>query len=190
MSKAIARGYNVRSDALADESEGNEDNPSYLSIADIEDGEVRRPLKKIEKDSDVLANHLLQDGDIVIARMALEGGSFKVAAVDVEGDEHIVPSQNFYVVTVDKKRVSPVFVAGFLNSDVGQELLSRTTAGETVRNITTDGLRDLVVPVPAMSDQQDMAERYQAKLDEISVLKLRLERARMEAASFFESEVE
>ena len=190
VSKAIARGYNVRSDALADESEGNEDNPSYLSIADIEDGEVRRPLKKIEKDSDVLANHLLQDGDIVIARMALEGGSFKVAAVDVEGDERIVPSQNFYVVTVDKKRVSPVFVAGFLNSDVGQELLSRTTAGEAVRNITTDGLRDLVVPVPAMSDQQDMAERYQAKLDEISVLKLRLERARMEAASFFESEVE
>lgn len=35
-----------------------------------------------------------------------------------------------------------------------------------------------------------MAERYQAKLGEISVLKLRLERARMEAASFFESEVE
>ena len=182
VSKAIARGYNVRSDALADESEGNEDNPSYLSITDIEDGEVRRPLKKIEKDADVLANHLLHDGDIVIARMALEGGSFKVAAVDVDGDERIVPSQNFYVVTVDKKRVSPVFVAGFLNSDVGQELLSRTTAGEAVRNITTDGLRDLVVPVPAMSDQQDMAERYQAKL--------RLERARMEAASFFESEVE
>ena len=167
ISKAIARGYNVRSDALANESEDNEGNPSYLSITDIEDGEVRR-----------------------IARMALEGGSFKVAAVDVEGDERIVPSQNFYVVTVDKKRVSPVFVAGFLNSDVGQELLSRTTAGETVRNITTDGLRVLVVPVPAMSDQRDMAERYQAKLGEISVLKLRLERARMEAASFFESEVE
>lgn len=190
VSRAIARGYNVRSDVLADESEDNEGNPSYLSITDIEDGEVRRPLKKIEKDSDVLANHLLQDGDIVIARMALEGGSFKVAAVDVEGDERIVPSQNFYVVTVDKKRVSPMFVAGFLNSDVGQELLSRTTAGEAVRNITTDGLRDLVVPVPAMADQRDVAERYQAKLDEISVLKLRLERARMEAASFFESEVE
>ena len=190
VSTAIVRGYNVRSDALADESEGNENNSAYLAITDIEDGEVRRPLKRIEKDADVLANHLLQDGDIVIARMALEGGSFKVAAVAVDGDERIVPSQNFYVVTVDKKRVSPVFVAGFLNSDVGQELLSRTTAGETVRNITTDGLRDLIVPVPAMADQQDMAERYQAKLDEISVLKLRLERARMEAASFFESEVE
>lgn len=189
VSMTITRGFNVRSDALVDEAEGNEEAPSYLAITDVEDGEVRRPLKKIAKDSGALSNHLLQDGDIVIARMAFEGGSFKVAAVEVDSDERIVPSQNFYVVTVDKKRVSPVFVAGFLNSDVGQELLGRATAGEAVRNITTDGLRDLVVPVPAMVDQQDMAERYQAKLDEIAVLKLRLERARMEAASFFESEV-
>lgn len=190
VSSAIARGYNVRSDALADEAEDNADNPAYLAITDVEDGEVRRPLKRIEKDAGVLANHQLRDGDIVIARMALEGGSFKVAAVDVEAGERIVPSQNFYVVTVDKKKVSPVFIAGFLNSGAGQELLSRATAGEAVRNITTDGLRDLIVPVSAMADQRDMAERYQAKLDEISVLKLRLERARAEAAGFFESEVE
>ena len=44
-------------------------------------------------------------------------------------------------------------------------------------NIGVDKLKKVEIPLPSMAEQERIAQKYQATLDEIAVIKLRLEKA-------------
>ena len=51
------------------------------------------------------------------------------------------------------------------------------TVGATMPNIGVDKLKKVGIPLPPMEEQERIAQAYETTLDEIAVIKLRLEKA-------------
>ena len=57
-------------------------------------------------------------------------------------------------------------------------------------NIGVDKLKKVEIPLPPMEEQERIAQKYQATLDEIAVIKLRLEKAINNLHHIFDEESE
>ena len=68
--------------------------------------------------------------------------------------------------------------------------MKRITVGTTIPSIGVDKLKNLIVPLPALEEQNQIATKYLAVLDEISVLKMKLENALSRLNHVFDEEVE
>jgi restriction endonuclease S subunit len=68
------------------------------------------------------------------------------------------------------------------------EVLSSAVVGVTIPNIRLRTLREVPVPVPPLEEQEEIVATYQAKLDEVRILKLRAQRALDEVRSLFDRE--
>ena len=79
----------------------------------------------------------------------------------------------------------PVF-----DSEQGIAALKSITVGATIPNIGVDKLKNVMIPLPSMEEQSRVAQKYQATLDEIAMLKLRLERAVNKLHHVFDEESE
>ena len=96
---------------------------------------------------------------------------------------------NLYIIRLKTDIVDPYFVAAFLSSEDGREVLERYVVGTTIPNLPLRNLKEIQIPVLPMERQKAIAARYQASLDEIEVLKIKLEKARIAASEAYVSEV-
>ena len=108
---------------------------------------------------------------------------------DVPDGQTVLANGNLYIIRLDTSRVDPHFVAAFFASEDGKAALERMVVGTAIPNLPLRNLKEIEVPVPPMERQRDVSERYQACLDEIEVLKIRVEKARASAASAYEEEM-
>lgn len=109
----------------------------------------------------------------------------KIAVASVREGQKILASGNMYVIELDEGRVNPYFLKAYLESEQGTKALSQIMVGATLPNIPVDNLRKLVIPLPPMEEQNLIAEKYQAKEDEVRVLKGRLAAALAELRSIY-----
>ena len=65
----------------------------------------------------------------------------------------------------------------FFDSEQGTAALRSITSDGPVPNLSMDKLKKLEVPLPSLDIQNRIAMKYQAAMDEISMLKLKLEKA-------------
>ena len=114
------------------------------------------------------------------------GAPFKVAVAEVPEGETILANGNLYIVRLDTARIDPYFAAAFLESEDGKEVMERFTAGTTIPNLPLRNLREMQLPVPEMSIQEAVSRQYRARLDEIEVLKIKLEKARIGIESAYD----
>ena len=114
------------------------------------------------------------------------GVPFKVAVAEVPEGRRILANGNLYVISVDKDKVDPHYIAAYLASPTGKELLARITVGTTIPSIPIKSLSTLQVPMADMKHQKEIGTAYLSKIDEIKVLKLRLQQARQEITDLFE----
>lgn len=128
----------------------------------------------------------LRTGDLIVSK---NGAPFKIAVADVPESQTIMANGNLYIIRLDTGKVNPHFVAAFLASDDGKELMDRMVVGTTIPNLPLRNLKDIELPVPTMDKQREVARRYQAHLDEIEVLKIKLDKARAGIASAYDEVV-
>lgn len=172
---AIERGAGLRAADL-DKIETREDTGiSYLPVSEVGVGRVGTDLPHIEKLDPKYAKACIQTGDLVLTKI---GSAFRAAVVEVPEGQTVVATGNLYVVRLDTERVDPYFVAAFLASDDGRELVLRRMTGTTIPTLSLKDLREVEIPLPPMEAQRAVAERYQAALDELEVMQLKVERAR------------
>ncbi len=107
---------------------------------------------------------------------------------EIPKNQKILANGNLYVLSVDKSKINPHYLAAFLSSPSGKELLAREAVGTTIPSIPVRALSAIKVPLEDDSRQKAVAEAYLAKTDEIKVLKLRLSRARQEICDLFDEE--
>lgn len=91
-----------------------------------------------------------------------------------------------YIIELDETKADPYYVKAYLESENGAIALSRVTVGATLPNIPVDGLKKVLIPNPDMDTQKKVAEKYLTKVDEIKVLKYRLQKATSDLRSIFE----
>lgn len=148
----------------------------YLRLSDIHDGVISKHLPKISHIDDKQEKLLLMQDDIILSR-----NSYPVKmALFAMGENHtkVLPVGNLYVLRADKSKINPIYLKAYLESQQGIAQFKGMLTGVTIQVISTERLKQLLVPVPSMEEQEKIAEQYLAVMDEIEVLNLKINSAK------------
>lgn len=181
----VTRGAELRAKEL-DELTCEEDTGiRYLNLSNIVDGSVDDELPFLKELDPKLEKYCLETGDLLLSK---NGAPYKVAVAEVPEGQKILANGNLYIIKLDTEKVDPYYVAAFLNSPDGKETLARASKGAVIPNLPLGELNRIKIPQESMEKQVRVAAAFQAKLDEIGILKLRLSRARKELVDLFDEE--
>lgn len=149
---------------------------SYLRLSDISDGVISSDLPHLTELDPKFERSCLKTGDLVISK---NGAPFKIAVADVPEGEKVLANGNLYIIRLDTSKVDPYFVAAFLMSDDGKELMNREVVGTGIPNLPRRNLERISIPVPELAKQYEVSNYYKATLDEVEVLRIKLGKARL-----------
>lgn len=181
----IERGVSLSASKL-DGLETSEDTGlSYLPVSALVDGRVEGDLPHITSLDPKWRRARLRDGDVVMTK---NGSPVRVAVIEVPEGQTIVATANLYILRLDTSRVDPHFLAAFLSSGDGRELVDGLATGSVIPTIALRDLRGLEIPVPPMDAQRRVAARYRAALDEVEAHKAKLKLAREAVAGAYAEE--
>ena len=183
---SIERGASITAHDLDMLTVDEDTGLSFLRLSDISDGCIGDDLPHLRELDPKTEKQWLRTGDLIVSK---NGAPFKIAVAEVPEGKTILANGNLYIIRLDTERIDPYFVAAFLASDDGKELMERMVVGTTIPNLPLRNLKDIQLPVPDKNVQDAVARQYRARLDEIEVLKIKLEKARIGAASSYDEVV-
>lgn len=147
----------------------------YLKHGDVVDGRISLPQVGLsEVDREKAAKLALKEGDLLISRT---GAPDKVAVAEALDGRLVIPSDNFYAVTLDKAKINPWYAAAFLNSPSGENALKRAGTGSRAQVIALSALEGIEVPIVDMGEQERIASVWKERMERISAIKAELEKA-------------
>lgn len=181
----ITRGANLSARKLDELTCAEDTGISYLNVKNVNDGSIDDELPSLRSVDSKLEKYLVENGSLVLSKAA---NAFKFAVAEIPEGRKVIASSNLYIIDVDKEKMDPYFLAAFLASPTGRELLSRAAVGTTLLSLPVSSLNELPVPCIPLEKQRPVANAYRAKLDEIKILKLQLDRCRQEVADIYDEE--
>lgn len=181
--KRVTRGTQLMGAKLAELSSDVPTNTRYLNVRNIQDGMISEDLPYLKELDPKLDKYCVGNGNLLISKT---GRPFKVAVAEVEAGKKLLGSDNLFIIELDENKVNPYFLKAFFDSEIGIAALASITVGNALPIISVESLKKLTVPLPYMESQNTIASRYQAKMDEIKVLQLKLQRAQNELREIFE----
>ena len=107
---------------------------------------------------------------------------------EISENQKVLANGNLYIIELDQEKVNPYYLKAFFDSEQGLAALKSITAGVALPNISMDNLKKLIVPLPELSVQNRVAQKYQSIMDEIAVYKLKMEKAENRLHHVFEEE--
>lgn len=180
--KKITRGAQIKASVLDDMVSDTPTSYQYLMLSNIQDGMISEELPYLRELDKKQEKYCLKNNSLVISK---NGTPIKVAVASVEDGHKILANGNLYIIELDESKANPYFVKAYLESEEGTIALSRITVGAALPNIPVESLKKMLVPNPPISQQNEIAEKYLTKVDEIKVLKYRLQKATSELKSVF-----
>lgn len=181
----IRRGAGIGASALDAISCTEDTGVDYLNLSNVADGAIEGELQHIGKLDGGLERGYVATGDLLVSK---SGSPFRIAVAEVADGRKLIASGNFFIIRLDAQRADPYYVASFLSSPRGARLLEAASRGTTLRALSLGALRGMPVPLVDLDAQRRVGTAYRAKLDEIGILKMRLERARAEITDLFDME--
>lgn len=172
--KSITRGAPCPAKQLDEIVTKQVTNMQYLMLANIHKGIIDDELPYLSEIPKKYEKYCLKDNDLILSK---NGAPYKVAVASIKEGQKILANGNLYVIELDTEKANPIYVKAFLESDDGIATLKSITVGATMPNIGIEKLKNIDIPLPPLEEQNRIAERYQIISDEISMLKLRLEKA-------------
>lgn len=182
--KQIKRGAPIRASDLDNLASEEETNIKYLRLQDIKDGIISDELNCLKELEPRHSAYLLKDKDLILGKI---GFPYKVAVAQITQEQSIIPVGNMYAIELDTTKINPYYIKAFFESEQGAAALKSITTGVTIPIISVDRLKNLHVPVPSIKKQNKIANEYLAVLDEIQVLKLKLQKATNRLGHVFDS---
>lgn len=185
--KSISRGAPCTASQLDEMVTESVTNMQYLMLSNIQNGIIDDKLPYLSFIDPKYEKYCLKNDSLILSK---NGYPYKIAVAAVEEGHHILANGNLYIIELDKERANPYYIKAFFDSEQGQAVLKSITVGATIPNIGVDKLRKIEIPLPTMAEQERIAQKYRATLDEISVIKLRLEKAHNKLKHIFDEEGE
>lgn len=185
--KSISRGAPFTANQLDEMVSDSVTNMQYLMLSNIQNGMIDSKLPYLSIIEPKYEKYCLKNNNLILSK---NGYPYKVAIAKIDNDQKIIANGNLYVIELDESRVNPYFVKAFFESEQGISALKSITVGATIPNIGVDKLKRVDIPLPPMEEQERIAQKYQATLDEIAILKLRLEKAMSRLYHIFDEESE
>lgn len=132
-------------------------NISIVNISNIGDYEIDYArLEHLQEEERKVFNYLLQEGDVLLPAR----GTAIRTAVFHEQSYPCIASSNLIVIRPDAKILDSTYLKIFLDSPIGNKLISSTQQGTTVMNISYRDLKVLEVPIPPLDIQKAVANEY------------------------------
>ena len=149
----VYRGINLTPNQI-EEGKGSY---KIIKLSDVENGtvlfdEIIPSNITIQKSLD---DYIVEEGDIIISS---RGANIKVAIVPNHTGTLIL-SQNFLGIHVGKETDS-YYLKAFLESPVGQFLLTRIQSGTSIKNINAKDLKEIKIPFHTKEDQKRIGDEY------------------------------
>ena len=117
-------------------------------------------LEHLQEEERKVSNYLLQEGDVVLPA---RGTAIRTAVFHEQGYPCIA-SSNLIVIRPNPKMLDSVYLKIFLDSPIGNTMISSAQQGAGVMNISYKDLRVLEVPIPPMETQQAVTKEYLEEL--------------------------
>lgn len=185
--KSITRGAPLAARDLDDIASVLPTDYQYMMLANIKNGIIDKELPYLKEIPPRFEKYCIHKGNLLLSK---NGYPFKVAVAEPPEDKTVLANGNLYVIELDTEKVDPYYVKAFLESDQGIVQLKRITVGATIPNIGVNQLNTIQIPLLPIEEQQKMALRYQAVLDEIELLRRKIERAENSLKTIFSTEPE
>lgn len=132
-----------------------------VNISNIGEYEVDYDgLDHLEEEERKVANYLLREGDVLLPA---RGTAIRTAVFHTQSYPCIA-SSNVIVIRPDAKMLDSTYLKVFLDSPIGNKLISGAQQGMTVMNISYKDLNVLEIPIPVMEQQKEVAEEYTEEL--------------------------
>lgn len=172
--KSITRGAPCTAKQLDTIASDSITNMQFLTLANIQDGIIENNLPYISSIEPKYEKYCLKNNDLLISK---NGYPYKIAVATVSNNQKILVNGNVYLVEIDAEKANPYYISAFLESEQGIAVFKSITVGATMPNIGIDKLKKVMIPLPSLDEQNKIAKKYQATLDEIIITKLKLEKA-------------
>lgn len=185
--KSITRGAPLAARDLDDIASVLPTDYQYMMLANIKNGIIDKELPYLKEIPPRFEKYCIHKGNLLLSK---NGYPFKVAVAEPPEDKTVLANGNLYVIELNTEKVDPYYVKAFLESDQGIVQLKRITVGATIPNIGVNQLNTIQIPLIPIEEQHKMALRYQAVLDEIELLRRKIERAENSLKTIFSTKQE
>lgn len=185
--KKVTRGAQLSASQLDDLIAEEPTDTQYMMLANIKDGMIDNNLPYLQVFDKKLEKYCVKSNNLIISK---NGYPYKVAVATVKEGKKVIGNGNMYIIELDEEKANPYYIKAFFESEQGIAALKSITVGATIQSFGVDSLKNLIIPLPSMETQVRIAERYQTILDEISVLQLKVEKAKSRLKNIFVEEGE
>lgn len=180
--KRITRGAPIKASDLDDMVSDTPTDTQYLMLANIQNGMISDELPYLKELDAKYDKYCINNRNLLLSK---NGAPFKVAVAEVEDGRKLLGNGNLFIIELDETKVNPYFLKAFLDSEAGTVILKSIAVGASIPNISAEALKKLIVPLPPMDKQNEIANLYQAKQDEIKVLQLKIQKAQNDLRGIF-----
>ena len=185
--KSISRGAHCSAEQLDAMDSKEPTNMQFLKTSDIQDGLITGPLQYLSFIEGNFEKYCIKDRNLIISKVGAP--SYKVAVASVEEGHKLLANANLYVVELDESKVDPYYLKAYLESAEGQNRFRNIAAGTVVLSIGIKDLKNMIIPLPPLEEQQRIAARYMDAMNEVLQLKIQLQEATERMNRVFEESI-
>ena len=186
--KNITRGSQLKASDFDEYKSSTPTNYQYLILSNINDGVITlnnddQYLKEIP---DKLEKYCIKNNSIVLSKTGMP--TFKSAVAQIDENTKVVANGNLFVIELDENRVNPFYIQAFFASNLGETILKSIYTGASIPTITLDKLKKMIIPFPSLQEQEGIAQKYAAAVDELILLNRKVEKTKNRMKHIFEEE--
>lgn len=187
--KNITRGAQLKADDLDSIKSETATSYRYLLLSNINDGIISFDDGQYLSDiADNLKKYCIKNNAIVLSKIGVP--SFKSAVAQIKESTSILANGNLFVIELDEDKVNPYYVQAFFESEAGIAMFKRIYTGGALPTLSVDKLKQIIIPIPSLSEQQVIADKYAASMDEVVILKRKLEKTITKMKHIYDEENE
>ena len=173
--KNITRGAQIPSSQLDTMLSSKPTDIQYLMLSNIKDGIIDEELPYLTSMDKSLEKYCLKPNSLILSK---NGAPFKVAVADnIDPNKKVIANGNLFIIDLDNEQTNPYFIKAFFESETGKAVLNSIVVGSSIPNIGLEQLKKIKVPKLSKVEQNMIAARYQALVDEVKVLRRKTEKA-------------
>ena len=173
--KSITRGAPLAAKEFDDMASIVPTKYQYMMLANIKNGVIDNELPYLKEVPQKFQKYCINKGDLLLSK---NGYPFKVAVANHSANKTILANGNLYIIKLDEEKADPYYVKAFLESEQGIAQLKRISVGSSMPNIGVAQLNKILIPLISIEEQRKISLKYQATLDEIEILRRKIERAK------------
>ncbi len=119
-------------------------------------------MDKLDEEERKVQSYVLQEGDVLIPA---RGTAIRTAVFEKQSYPCIA-SSNVIIIRPDPRKLNATYLKIFIDSPIGNSLISSLQQGMTVMNISYKDLKVLEVPFPTLDEQERIAKEYKESYTE------------------------